>query len=89
MGSPACVALVPCGHVCYCESCAGAAAEETCPICREEIRETLKLFYPGPVHVPEEHAPPLAPMEAPFAWWRLSNAGAAWGEVVLRPLLPS
>ena len=65
MGNPACVALVPCGHVCYCEGCAGAAAEETCPICREEIRETLKLFYPGPVHVPEEHAPPLAPMEAP------------------------
>lgn len=37
------MALVPCGHVCLCADCAGPLRE--CPICRQAIRERIKLFY--------------------------------------------
>jgi hypothetical protein len=36
-------ALVPCGHVCCCGECAVDLRQ--CPICREAIRERLKLFF--------------------------------------------
>jgi hypothetical protein len=36
-------ALVPCGHVCCCADCAADLHE--CPICRQAIRERVKLFH--------------------------------------------
>lgn len=44
---PAVRAVVPCGHQCLCDDCAGVmAAKEImkCPMCRCQIRETLKNF---------------------------------------------
>jgi E3 ubiquitin-protein ligase MUL1 len=40
-------AIVPCGHVCVCEACAEQLTKTrtpTCPVCREPIRETMKVF---------------------------------------------
>jgi serine/threonine protein kinase len=36
-------ALVPCGHVCCCADCAADLHE--CPICRQAVRERVKLFH--------------------------------------------
>lgn len=38
------VALVPCGHVCCCPTCADCAVQDECPVCRTPIRRKLKLF---------------------------------------------
>ena len=37
-------ALVPCGHRCACAQHAAAVVGRTCPICRVEVRETLRVF---------------------------------------------
>jgi hypothetical protein len=40
-------AIVPCGHVCVCASCAEQLTKTrtpTCPVCREPIQQTMKLF---------------------------------------------
>jgi hypothetical protein len=40
-------AIVPCGHVCVCESCAEQLTKTRtpmCPMCRGPIRETMKVF---------------------------------------------
>jgi hypothetical protein len=40
-------AIVPCGHQCVCGACAEQLAKTrtpTCPVCREPIRETMKVF---------------------------------------------
>jgi hypothetical protein len=39
--------IVPCGHMCVCASCAEQLTKTrtpTCPVCREPIRETMKVF---------------------------------------------
>jgi hypothetical protein len=39
--------MVPCGHQCVCGACAELmtkARTPTCPVCREPIRETMKVF---------------------------------------------
>ena len=39
--------IVPCGHMCVCASCAEQLTKTrtpTCPVCREPIRETVKVF---------------------------------------------
>jgi hypothetical protein len=39
--------LVPCGHQCVCGACAEQLTRTrtpTCPVCREPIRETVKVF---------------------------------------------
>ena len=39
--------IVPCGHQCVCEACADQLTKTrtpTCPVCREPIRETMKVF---------------------------------------------
>ena len=41
MESDKTIALIPCGHV-YCELCSKDLKD--CPVCREKIREKLKLF---------------------------------------------
>jgi hypothetical protein len=40
-------AIVPCGHICVCAKCAEQLTKTrtpTCPVCREPIRETMKVF---------------------------------------------
>jgi hypothetical protein len=40
-------AIVPCGHVCVCASCAEQLTKTrtpTCPVCREPIQQTMKVF---------------------------------------------
>ena len=39
------VAVKPCGHVVYCHICA-QKVEKICPICRREVAETLRLYFP-------------------------------------------
>jgi hypothetical protein len=39
--------IVPCGHQCVCAGCAEQLTKTrtpTCPVCREPIRETVKVF---------------------------------------------
>jgi hypothetical protein len=39
--------IVPCGHMCVCEACAEQLTKTRtpfCPVCREPIRETMKVF---------------------------------------------
>jgi hypothetical protein len=39
--------IVPCGHQCVCAGCAEQLTNTrtpTCPVCREPIRETMKVF---------------------------------------------
>jgi hypothetical protein len=39
--------IVPCGHQCVCARCAEQLTKTrtpTCPVCREPIRETMKVF---------------------------------------------
>ena len=40
------VALVPCGHSRFCESCAGAVAavDSGCPLCRTPVTMVLRLY---------------------------------------------
>ena len=42
MEEPRCMLLLPCAHLCLCESC--AAQCKTCPICRDEVAEHKKTF---------------------------------------------
>ena len=43
MDAPANVAIIPCGHVCFCANC---KPPEDCPICREKSNDYLKLYFP-------------------------------------------
>ena len=38
------LALVPCGHRCVCSEDAAAVVGRTCPICRREVREAIRVF---------------------------------------------
>jgi hypothetical protein len=40
--SPSTVALVPCGHVCVCEECAGK--QKDCPCCDVKVAATIRIF---------------------------------------------
>ncbi len=40
-------AIVPCGHHCLCDSCAAqvmTSVPKTCPLCRESVQMTLKIY---------------------------------------------
>ena len=46
---PCSMAVVPCGHFCLCVDCAamitgGAMQSQNCPICRERMQGTMKIF---------------------------------------------
>lgn len=45
-GREACVALLPCAHVCLCTSCAGTytSQKETCPMCTQVYDDTLRIY---------------------------------------------
>ena len=69
MAAPASFALIPCGHVCYCDACVTMAwetEENVCPVCSLAAQTKLKVFFPGePVFAQPVRAPPVATVEAP------------------------
>ncbi len=38
-------ASIPCGHLIFCEHCNSNYATSTCPICRNQISSTLRIFF--------------------------------------------
>jgi hypothetical protein len=38
------VLLMPCRHLCVCEECANRANLARCPVCRDRIEQTIKVF---------------------------------------------
>ena len=45
LDKPLCIALLPCGHIVACEDCEKKLPKD-CPICRNEITGTLKVYLP-------------------------------------------
>ena len=44
MDKPLSVALVPCGHVCYCLECAEREKIKECPNCRSKVDEMQRIY---------------------------------------------
>ncbi|CAE7316586.1 birc7-a [Symbiodinium sp. KB8] len=44
---PASVAVVPCGHLCFCTDCIGHSAPDSCPVCREGVTGNIRVFIAG------------------------------------------
>ena len=38
------VVLIPCGHMCVCESCSRQIV--ACPMCRMTVNDAVKVFFP-------------------------------------------
>jgi len=38
------LALVPCGHRCVCDKCSALVVGRTCPVCRTEARQAIRVF---------------------------------------------
>ena len=42
-------AIIPCGHLCFCDTCVDLYNESDlghhCPVCRENVREYLRIFF--------------------------------------------
>ena len=38
------LALVPCGHRCVCADCSALVVGRTCPVCRTQAREAIRVF---------------------------------------------
>ncbi len=38
------LALVPCGHRCVCAECSALVVGRTCPVCRTEARQAIRVF---------------------------------------------
>jgi interleukin-1 receptor-associated kinase 4 len=38
------LALVPCGHRCVCDECSALVVGRTCPVCRTEARQAIRVF---------------------------------------------
>lgn len=41
---PKTILLLPCRHLCVCESCAHRAARSSCPVCRRVVDEQVRVF---------------------------------------------
>lgn len=43
---PKCIILLPCRHLCLCDACSIAITRRRggCPVCRQHVRETMKVF---------------------------------------------
>lgn len=41
-----CIMILPCRHLCICQACQGPlqAANNNCPICRKNVRQTIKAY---------------------------------------------
>ena len=44
MDAPRCFAVVPCGHLCLCESCRSMDEWTKCPLCRESVQNLLHVY---------------------------------------------
>lgn len=55
------VVLVPCGHLCLCESCCGRhiTSSQQCPICRENISMATRVYFPTAVPNRSDRKPPV------------------------------
>ena len=55
------VVLVPCGHLCLCESCCGRhiTSSQQCPICRENISMATRVYFPTAAPKRSDRKPPL------------------------------
>ena len=42
LDKPVCIVFLPCGHLCTCDSC--APAMRVCPICRTDVKGTVKTY---------------------------------------------
>ena len=80
MAKPASIALVPCGHVCFCDECADATPSDACPICRQNVNDTLKLSFAGPTHYASIPEPPIAMVDMPATQGMLCLTDAAEAE---------
>ena len=38
------LALVPCAHRCVCADCSALVVGHTCPVCRTEARQAMRVF---------------------------------------------
>ena len=45
MDAPKTFAMMPCGHVCCCETCALQMIGDSCPLCRTNVTQVLKTWY--------------------------------------------
>ena len=55
MDAEACVALIPCGHVCMCEVCINNLFETPqCPLCRSEVHQVQRVFGTVPRPKPKQ-----------------------------------
>ncbi len=43
-------AIIPCGHQYFCYECSSKQAIVQCPICRQNVKQVLKLFMAGFAH---------------------------------------
>jgi hypothetical protein len=39
------IMLLTCGHLCMCVQCLFSLNKKICPVCREEAKDTFKVFY--------------------------------------------
>jgi E3 ubiquitin-protein ligase XIAP/baculoviral IAP repeat-containing protein 7/8 len=48
MDHAACMVLIPCGHVCFCQSCATPdqlrRLQMICPMCRRQFSQAIRLY---------------------------------------------
>jgi chromosome segregation ATPase len=47
LDKPKTMCLLPCSHVCICESCAGESWTDPCPICRASVTSQRRVFVAG------------------------------------------
>ena len=46
MSNRATQALIPCGHLCFCGTCATQHAPSKCPLCRADVESVVHIFSP-------------------------------------------
>ena len=42
--APKCILLMPCKHLCLCENCSERIEIKNCPICRNTVKNKIKIF---------------------------------------------
>lgn len=71
MSNPANVAIIPCGHLCVCKTCAAMPVLKACPICRGVMSGTLRVF--GCSQTPVTETPVMVPSTRYFLDFTVSR----------------